>query len=905
MVGRTARPDSPGRAVSLGWYAALLCLGLMAPTPTKAQETFLAGRLVDAESGEPVVSGTVRVVFWGGGPGQAPQARTDVGGGFRLQVPPGRYVLAAEGDGYEVRRLDGIRAPQADTSWVIELTPLVARYDPLVTSPDGSRLERVSEGATSASVVGSGAAQEWSAFTHAGLFEGLPGVSTTWTGLQGRAVTMRGIGPFFAGGPLLLEDDRIAHVPSSRMNVFDLISSTLLDVERVELLRGPMSVLYGPNAVGGAIRIVTSSPIDHPGTSASLTAGEREVVHGAVREAVRLGERAGLALSGHYLRGREWEVLDPQEATAGTPYTESGGARVRLDVRPWSDGEIGFSAGLSRMSGSMLLMREGPVQATDWTQGYGEARFRKGSLSAQGFMTLGDAGSSVSLPTGTPIVDRSNFLGGRAQYRRTVNAWIDAFGGVDVTRTNPVTDGTIHGVWEDADGVTEAGAYAYGVATPSERTRIEGALRVDWHNHLEGVRLSPRLAVNYEALPGQTLRVAFNRGYTDPTPDRLFADRVTGSVPLLDSLAFDIRVVGRPDRALTFDRRCAGGVDDRCMFSPFLPGIRMPATGAALWDAVLVPLALESEELRATLAVMGISPNAFAQIIGRPGPSDLNSRLVNWIGGDPDAAFEPASPPSTVARLRPATTESLELGLRGTAGSRLSYSADLYATRVSDLVGPPEVATPTLYLESSSVDAFLLRRMLAVGIPPGVADRIAQDLAAAAVEIPLGTLAPDQRENADVVLAYRNLGAVTFWGADLGARVEVTPQVSLLGSLSYLSQDCFDLDADGACGTAGDVTLNAPTLGAGATLRWSEPVLGITLEGRVRHAGGYPVSTGPYRGTVDPHTLLDVSGRFLVRWAPGATISVAVTNVLDSAHRDFIGAPEIGRLAVATLHYAF
>jgi iron complex outermembrane receptor protein len=336
-----------------------------------------------------------------------------------------------------------------------------------------------------------------------------------------------------------------------------------------------------------------------------------------------------------------------------------------------------------------------------------------------------------------------------------------------------------------------------------------------------------------------------------------------------------------------------------------MPGVRMPATGAALWDAVLVPLALQSETLRSTLAGMGITPNGFAQIIGRPGPADLTSRLVRWTGKDLSDPFEPASAPGAVSRLKPATTESLEFGFRGSAGGRFAYSLDLHATRVSDLVGPLEVATPTLYLDGPSVDAFLLRRMIAVGIPAGVADRMAENIAATTASVPLGTLAPDQREGTDVVFAYRNLGEVRLWGADLGVRWHVTSMVSVLGSFTYLSKDCFDLDTDGICGTAGDVTLNAPDMAGMATVRFRDPRRGVTMDGRVRHAKGFPVVASGYRGEVPAHTLLDLGGRVSLPWAPGVALSMTVTNVLDASHRDFVGSPEIGRLALITLQYAF
>ena len=46
-----------------------------------------------------------------------------------------------------------------------------------------------------------------------------------------------------------------------------------LMAERVEVLRGPASVLYGSNAMGGVLNIVTRSPQVHEGTTTSMTMG--------------------------------------------------------------------------------------------------------------------------------------------------------------------------------------------------------------------------------------------------------------------------------------------------------------------------------------------------------------------------------------------------------------------------------------------------------------------------------------------------------------------------------------------------------------------------------------------------------------------------------------------------------
>lgn len=45
------------------------------------------------------------------------------------------------------------------------------------------------------------------------------------------------------------------------------------DIERIEIVRGPMSSLYGSDALGGVINIITRQPGEAPGVSAQVTAG--------------------------------------------------------------------------------------------------------------------------------------------------------------------------------------------------------------------------------------------------------------------------------------------------------------------------------------------------------------------------------------------------------------------------------------------------------------------------------------------------------------------------------------------------------------------------------------------------------------------------------------------------------
>ncbi len=85
------------------------------------------------------------------------------------------------------------------------------------------------------------------------------------------AAFIRGVGlgdnilSFEPGVPIYVDD---VYVGRPQGAMFDL-----LDLERVEVLRGPQGTLFGKNAIGGTVRLISKKPDGNGGGSISVTAG--------------------------------------------------------------------------------------------------------------------------------------------------------------------------------------------------------------------------------------------------------------------------------------------------------------------------------------------------------------------------------------------------------------------------------------------------------------------------------------------------------------------------------------------------------------------------------------------------------------------------------------------------------
>ena len=132
------------------------------------------------------------------------------------------------------------------------------------------------------------------------LLRQVAGVHIDQAGARGSvsSVYLRGSDPNFT--VVLIDGIKVNDPTNSRGGSFDFSTLSTEHIERIEIVRGPLSAVYGSDAMGGVINIITRHGAGAPGGSAEVAAGR----FGSYRTLLQTGGALGAVdytVSGSYL----------------------------------------------------------------------------------------------------------------------------------------------------------------------------------------------------------------------------------------------------------------------------------------------------------------------------------------------------------------------------------------------------------------------------------------------------------------------------------------------------------------------------------------------------------------------------------------------------------------------------
>ena len=929
---------------------AVFALAILAARPAWAQTGTITGRVTDATTGAPLAGAQVEALANGR---VAASALTDESGQFRLaNLEAGTYSLAVSMVGYAPQRIDGVRVVAGGTSiQAFALNPTALELNPIVVSAS-KRQEKVLDAPASVAIVDSRAVQDRPVTTPVDHLRSLPGVDIATYGIQSTTVVTRGFNNIFSGSLHALTDNRIAGVPSLRVNVLHFVPTGNEDIDRMEVVLGPGAALYGPNTADGVLHIITKSPLDEQGTSASIGGGTQSVLNASFRTAQRLGDNFGIKISGQYLQGDEWRYVDPVEQAerakfsgenaaffrddlkraAGIDDAEADrriarignrnydvqryGADLRADWRVTEDLTAVLAAGMTSVGTGIELTGLGAAQVKDWTYSYVQARATWGRFFAQAYANMSDAGETYLLRNGAPITDRSKLYVAQVQHGLSIGDRQDFTYGLDFIYTNPITEGSINGIYEDDDQTTEFGAYIQSDTRLTNKLNLVLAGRIDTHSALPEAIFSPRAGLVFKPREEHAFRVTYNRAFSTPSSLNQFLD-LGSAIPdeAAARLGYSLRVQGTGADGFQF-RQADGSYLMRSPFAPN-PAQLLPADATQFWQAAVQVVAQQ--------AGLTSTPQGQALVNYLRGLSPTANDIRTMYSNPMTDAFGPLSE-LDLAKLDPireSTSTTYEVGYKGVISDRLLLAADVWYSRKENMVTPLTIQTPFLLLNGEDVAAYLVPHLTQFYMAAGMTQEQAQvqaaqtaaQLAPGIARVPVGVISSQDvnANGAQLLTTYINVDdAFDVYGVDLAATAILTDEWQVSGSLSLVNENVFTTEKGQT------VTLNAPKTKASLAVGYRGLNNGLNAELRARYNDSFPVMSGVYMGTqciggkeedgaepcVDSYTLFDLTLGYRLP-IQGVSLQVAVQNLLDEDYRSFPGAPTIGRMALVRLRYDF
>ena len=247
---------------------AAAALAALRPVPLAAQQVAVTGRVVDATTGRGLDAAQVTLLPRG------TLVLSDVDGRFMIAgILPGRYTLRVLRLGYAPREAPvRVAGDQAAVVLDVALTPHAEQLAGItVVGPGAGSLAWIP-----GSVAQIDRAQLATTLPLSGgeVLKLVPGVNVQEEeGLGLRAnIGVRGLDPDRSRTLLVLEDGvPVALAPYGEPEMY--YTPPIQRMDRVEVLKGSGSILFGPQTIGGVINYVTPEPPAEQGGSLSLQGG--------------------------------------------------------------------------------------------------------------------------------------------------------------------------------------------------------------------------------------------------------------------------------------------------------------------------------------------------------------------------------------------------------------------------------------------------------------------------------------------------------------------------------------------------------------------------------------------------------------------------------------------------------
>ncbi len=906
----------------------ILVICSLAPTAV-SQTSTISGRITDSETGQPLIAANLSIY------GTAIGSTTDIEGNYLITIGAGIYQLRASFIGYQAQETVIELESGGSYIWNAALMPGADLNPVQVTA--GRRNEKALGAPASIDVLTANEIQSDISSTTARSLRNITGLDIVQTGVDRYEVVLRGFNNVFSRSTHVLTDYRKAGAASIGVNLHNVMPNLAIDIERIEIVRGPGSALYGPGVDSGVIHYITKTPFNNSGMTISVSGGQRSSMNLQGRFAAVVGKRIGLKLLSSYARAEDFTLrpCDPllleEERFSECPDEEDAiqlfvdGPRDSMhrkfvtygsvDLRIGTQTNLSFNGGLSHLNGT-ILSSIGTVQAKGMIASYGQIRLTTQDLFVQAFINTIDSRDSYIYGGGL-IGESSEEYTFQAQYTKEIGSRQELTAGIDLT----------------LEHIDKMGAYAQSTTTISDKVDLTLAIRGDYNTGVRDIHLSPRAGLVVKRTSSSSVRFTYNRSLSSPLATDYFLNLVAASIGGLK-----VRARGGAT-GFTYERNpeyLQLGAPTSLVASSLLPGREGVSTPVGINTGYLYALIYQGlteipvpelvrllsdaginihptlvESLRAQLSPEFIKVDGFSPgILGLPNLSSL------MIEPRPDLHQL-----GDIDPIKPAITQSWEIGYKGVINRNILLTIDGYFARRKNFIGPLQAQTPFVLIPNLQAD--LIRDLATglneneqtstllglVGLTPEMVAELIVDLASENLpdsETPVAIVQPNENNNGagnypELMLTFPNFGNIQYFGMDLSLQMMIRNRWMLFGNASWISDDYFDKTELGEESQDIELALNAPAFKFKLGGQYQrEDGLSMTISGR--YIAGFPVIAGQYIGDVEPYAIIDLGLGYIFDQL-GLRADAGINNLFNSQHREFVGAPRLGRVISFRLTY--
>jgi len=453
----------------------------------------------------------------------------------RLELPVGQHTLRVSLQGFQTIEQQATVREGEETRVELKLMSID------VVEAASRAIEPIEDAPASISLIGSQELRSMRYPTLAEALRGTRGVFLTddrgYTSLGFRGLAL----PGSYGKRVLVTIDGMPTNDDwswASFNGFDL-RTDLEDIDRIEVVRGPGSVVYGTSAFTGVINLVSRNREVPSGVETSASAVSDGVLRGRIRLTHHFGPHAGawLSLAGGTSRGRDF--FFPEYVTDGPPEvagdvrgldgahfgTLSGRAWWRELSLAWS-----FNHHLKHLPTGQYeaLLGDGRARQQD-TRGFIEARYEPRIGPTVTSLTRVHANlyayrGYIPLSPDDDGLDTSRFdsywfgaeqrfaFDPSPRFNASVGSEVQAF---PLIHAREVAE--LEGEYQNDDRqLLVAAAYGNLDVRPLPRLQLSAGARLDYYSS-SGAALNPRLAIIAQPYRGGNLKVLFGKAFIAPS----------------------------------------------------------------------------------------------------------------------------------------------------------------------------------------------------------------------------------------------------------------------------------------------------------------------------------------------------------------------------------------------------